>query len=74
MRPKPKAGKRGTAESPVGRKALGWDSHMPFSLERKLQVPPDAPPRLLEDIHAYSAFVDMQSKMAGTSSWYQKLT
>lgn len=46
---------------------------MQFSVERRLQVPLDAPPRLLHDIETYSAFVDLQSKMAGTSWWYQRL-
>ena len=42
-------------------------------LERTLQIPHDAPPRLLHDIEAYSAFVEMQSKMTGHASWYRQL-
>jgi hypothetical protein len=41
--------------------------------ERRLSVPMDAPPRLVEDIESYSAFLEMQSRMTGSSSWYQKL-
>jgi hypothetical protein len=44
-----------------------------FSVERRFSIPPNAPPRLLEDIQTYSAFVDYQSKMSGPSLWYQKL-
>lgn len=44
-----------------------------FSVERRFLVPPDTHPRLVEDIETYSAFVDMQAKMTGTASWYQKL-
>ncbi|HEX2021731.1 MAG TPA: hypothetical protein VHH36_03410 [Candidatus Thermoplasmatota archaeon] len=46
---------------------------MPFSVERKIQVPAGAPPRLMTDIQAYSAFVEFQSKMTGPASWYQQL-
>lgn len=46
-----------------------------FSVERKLQVPLDAPTRLLHDIETYSALVDLQTKMTGSHSWwYQKLS
>jgi hypothetical protein len=45
-----------------------------FTLERRFQVPPDAPRKLVEDIEAYSAFVEQQSKMMGASAWYQRLS
>lgn len=45
-----------------------------FSVERRFQLPPNAPPRLVEDIQTYSAFVEMQGKMSGAASFYQKLT
>jgi hypothetical protein len=41
--------------------------------ERRVQVPADAPLKLVEDIECYSAFVEMQSRMTGPASWYQKL-
>lgn len=44
-----------------------------FSLERRLQLPANAPLRLVEDIQAYSAFVELQAKMVGPASWYQNL-
>lgn len=47
---------------------------MQLMFERKLQLPEDAPPRLLHDIETYSALVEFQAKMAGTAGWYQKLT
>lgn len=55
--------------------ARGWDLHMHtnFSVERKLQLPLDAPARLLEDIATYSALVELQSKMSGSSFWYSRL-
>lgn len=43
------------------------------TLQWRLQVPADAPVRLVEDIETYSALVEMQSKMTGTSSWFAKL-
>ena len=46
----------------------------PYMLERKLQIPLDAPPRLLHDIETYSALVELQSKLGSVSAWYQKLT
>lgn len=46
---------------------------LPYTIERKLQLPLEAPARLLEDIETYSAFVDLQSKMGGTSPWFQRL-
>lgn len=46
---------------------------MPHMLERKLQVPIGAPPRLLEDIEAYSALVELQSKLVATAPWFQQL-
>jgi len=42
-------------------------------LERRFQLPSDAPQRLVEDIESYSAFVEMQSRMTGPASWYQRL-
>lgn len=44
-----------------------------FTVERRFQVPLDTPQKLVEDIETYSAFVEMQGKMNGPSSWYQKL-
>lgn len=44
-----------------------------FSVERRIVVPVNAPARLVEDIQAYSALVELQSKMTGSSSWYSKL-
>ena len=43
------------------------------TIERRVHVPTDAPPRLVEDIEAYSALVEMQAKMVGPSAWYQRL-
>lgn len=43
-------------------------------LERRFQVPADAPAKLVTDIETYSAFVEMQAKMSGPSSWYQRLS
>ena len=43
------------------------------TIERRFHVPVDAPPRLIRDIQAYSAFVELQAKMVGPASWYQKL-
>lgn len=44
-----------------------------FSVELRLQLPLDAPPRLADDIAAYSALVALQAKMTGPSCWYQQL-
>ena len=44
-----------------------------FTVERKLHIPAGAPPRLIEDIESYSAFVALQGKMTGHASWYQQL-
>jgi hypothetical protein len=49
-------------------------TQMQFTLERKLQVPEDAPPRLLHDIETYSALIELQARMAGAMVWYQRLT
>lgn len=43
-------------------------------IEWRFSLPADAPAKLVEDIEAYSAFVDFQSKMLGPSSWYQRLS
>lgn len=45
----------------------------PLTLERRFALPPNAPPRLIEDIEAYSALVDLQNKMGATAPWYQRL-
>jgi len=42
-------------------------------LERRVSVPHDAPQKLVDDIETYSAWVEMQSRMTGSASWYQKL-
>lgn len=48
---------------------------MQFSvIERRFQVPTDAPAKLVADIETYSAFVEMQAKMSGPSAWYQRLS
>ncbi len=45
------------------------------TLERKLHLPGDFPDRLVHDIEAYSALVDMQEKMSDPhASWYAQLT
>lgn len=44
------------------------------TLERRFWVPENAPAKLVEDIQRYSAFVEMQAKMSGPSSWYQRLS
>ncbi|HWH07873.1 MAG TPA: hypothetical protein VNX21_01650 [Candidatus Thermoplasmatota archaeon] len=44
------------------------------TLERRFQVPLDAPEKLVEDIRRYSAFVEMQARMSGPSAWYQRLS
>lgn len=44
------------------------------ALERRFHVPEDAPEKLVEDIERYSAFVEVQSRMSGPSSWYQRLS
>lgn len=41
--------------------------------ERRVQIPEDAPMKLVEDIESYSAFVEMQARMTGAAFWYQKL-
>jgi hypothetical protein len=46
---------------------------LPYTSERKLQVPTGAPSRLLEDIQTYSAFVDLQNKMGNAAPWFQRL-
>lgn len=46
---------------------------LPNMIERKLQLPSGAPPRLLEDIESYSAFVELQNKMGATAPWFQRL-
>jgi len=43
-------------------------------LERKFQVPANAAPRLIEDIEAYSALVELQNRMAPSAPWYQRLS
>lgn len=45
----------------------------PNMIERSLQLPTGAPPRLLEDIETYSAFVDLQNKMGAIAPWFQRL-
>lgn len=45
----------------------------PFSFERSFRLPPNAPARLVEDIEAYSALVDLQNKLGATAPWYQRL-
>lgn len=47
---------------------------MQLTFERRLQIPLDAPARLVQDIETYSALVEFQAKMGGTAGWYQKLT
>ena len=46
---------------------------IPFTLERRFSIPPNAHARLIEDIEAYSALVDLQNKMGATAPWYQRL-
>ena len=46
---------------------------MPQTFERRFQIPPNAPPRLIEDIEAYSALVDLQDKMGSIAPWFQRL-
>lgn len=57
---------------PVGA-SPGWVQQMHFTVERRIQIPVDAPPRLVSDIETYSAFVELQSRMGGASPWYQQL-
>ncbi|MEA3198745.1 MAG: hypothetical protein QOE90_173 [Thermoplasmata archaeon] len=38
-----------------------------------MTIPVDAPLKLVEDIEAYSALVEMQARMTGPASWYQRL-
>ena len=45
-----------------------------FELERRFRLPPDAHPRLVQDIETYSAFVDLQNKMGSTAPWFQRLS
>ncbi|HUR68519.1 MAG TPA: hypothetical protein VM370_04675 [Candidatus Thermoplasmatota archaeon] len=45
----------------------------PTTLERRFQLPQDAPPRLIEDIQAYSALVDLQDRMVHSAPWFQRL-
>lgn len=47
--------------------------HTNLSVERTLELPENTPPRLVEDIQAYSALIELQSKMNGASSWYSRL-
>ena len=58
-----------------GRKPGGITMHTMNQLlqERRLSVPMNAPPRVVEDIESYNAFLEMQSRMTGPASWYQKL-
>ena len=42
--------------------------------ERKFQVPANAPPRLIEDIETYSAFIELQERMRSSAPWYQRLS
>ena len=46
---------------------------MPNMLERKLHLPTGMTPRLVEEIEAYSAFVELQNKMGATQPWFQRL-
>lgn len=46
---------------------------MPNMLERKLQLPAGAPPRLLHDIETYSALVELQTQLGASAPWYQRL-
>lgn len=57
-------------------RAEGWDPHMHNSpsVERTISLPFDAPVKLVEDIQAYSALIELQSKMSGASAWYAKLS
>lgn len=50
----------------------GWD-FVHYSVERRFTLPANAPPRVLEDIETYSAFIELQGKMSGPAFWYQKL-
>lgn len=43
-------------------------------LERRFQVPANAPPRLIEDIETYSAFIELQERMRSSAPWYQRLS
>lgn len=45
----------------------------PSMLERSFRIPADAPARLVEDIEAYSALVDLQNKLGSIAPWYQRL-
>lgn len=42
-------------------------------LERRFQLPPNAAPRLLEDIQTYSALVELQTKMSTSAPWFQRV-
>lgn len=46
---------------------------LPMTLERRVQLPLDAAPRLIEDIQHYSAFVELQEKLSASAPWYQRL-
>lgn len=48
--------------------------HTAPPVERTISLPFDAPLKLVEDIQAYSALVELQSKMSGASAWYAKLS
>lgn len=48
--------------------------HNSPSVERTISLPFDAPVKLVEDIQAYSALIELQSKMSGASAWYAKLS
>lgn len=47
--------------------------NLEFSIERRIQLPVNAPEKLVMDIETYNALVDMQAKMLGASAWYQRL-
>ena len=47
---------------------------MQYMTERSLQIPLDAPPKLVRDIESYSALVEMQAKMGSVSPWFMKLS
>lgn len=46
---------------------------LPMTLERRVQLPANAPPKLIEDIQTYSAFVELQEKLSTSAPWYQRL-
>lgn len=47
---------------------------IPQIMERSLQLPLNAPPKLLEDIQNYSAFVELQQKLSASQPWYLRLS